>query len=334
MEMWNTSRIGVVNKRMFEAKIGERKTLGVGPLVLALLFGAILTGCGTPRKPHDPSTSVSREESAGGDLSGVYGPSPRAEEGSDPVSTTSNRIENPDRIVLVFGQGLSHGYAYIGALRALTELKIPVHAIYATEVGALAGALYYTQPNPNRMDWALLRFTEKNLRAPEGTFSFVRLNSPEQDLEGRLKEVFGTRGVHTLSDRLRVFLDDEKTGETVEPKSGELWRVVRAALSGVNGFSPMKIDGRALKSSSLRLSEVHRKAASESGYPVVVIGAGTQPAEVRREIENENGVFIPVDLPGIDDLDLKKRNQAMFFGKSAIQKSAERILGLVGRSSE
>ncbi len=265
----------------------------------------------------------------------VYGPTFDATTENLPTPTgIAEIIQNPDKIVLVLGPGLSHGYAYVGVLKALTELQIPIHSIYATEVGALAAALYYTQPNTNRIDWALLRFTEKNLRFPENKFSIANLQSPEADLSSKLRDVFGDQRVESFSEKLHIILEDAKTGEMLEAKSGELWRALRGAMAGANGFSPEDFEGRRVKAFTKKIAEQYRTARKNEHYPVVVIGAGAQPPELLKKlIESQKATFLLIPLPGVDNLDIKKRNQAVFSGKNAIHQAANELLGLIGRKT-
>jgi len=299
--------------------------------ITTLLVLAIFSSCASIAKRRQGETqNIPTPVSSGGE---TFGPFPSAAaEPLPPPGAPSDIVSNPDRIVLVFGRGLAQGYAYVGVLRALGELKIPIHAIYATEVGALAAALYFTQPNPNRIDWALLRFTEKNLRYPEGKFSFVRLQSPESDLSSKLRDIFGDRRVESLSEKLHITLEDAKTGETLEAKSGELWRALRGALSGVNGFPPEDFEGRQVRASARKLSDEYRIARQSEKYPVVVVSAGTPPPELfRKLVESQKATLISIPLPGMEDLDIKKRNQAVFSGKNAVHKAANELLGLIGR---
>lgn len=261
----------------------------------------------------------------------IYGPLP---EDSESSSAARNEIQNPDRIVLVFGAGLTHGYAYVGVLRALTELKIPVQAVYATEMGALAAALYYTQPNPNRVDWALLRFTEKNLRKPVGTFAFALLNSPENELSEKLRDVFGEKKIEPIADKLHVSVQDARSNENFDVRSGELWRIIRGALAGRNGFNPTRIAGKTVKASSRNLFDEYRIARQNEKYPIVVVSVGPPNNQYQRAVEEDHGIWISIPLTGIDDLDLKKKNQAIFSGKNAVHESANLLLGLVGRKPE
>lgn len=322
MEILNTSRIGG----------GLFRGIALG-VILSVTACASSTkrvprpeGIGTgPRSATDLPETNQRDE--------VFGPFPSTSPVAGPAAP-AEVLANPDRIVLVFGKGLSHGYVYVGVLRALQEMKIPVAAIYATEVGALAGALYYTQPNLNRTDWALLRFNEKNLSPRDGKFSF-RLSSPEAGLEGSLREVFGDKRLESVADRLHIALDDEKTGEVVEARTGDLWRVLRGALAGANRYSSAEFEGRPVRASNRKLSEAYRLARQSEKYPVVVVAAGSPPSELfRKLVEDEKATLLYVPLPGIDDLDVKQRNQAVFSGKNAVHKAAKEILSLVGRKPD
>lgn len=323
MEILNTSRIG-----------GE----GLNKILKWTALGAVLSlaACSslTRRTTHSTPPSSSKDAASRTDPAEVFGPFPVATPAQGPA-TPSVLVENPDRIVLVFGKGLAHGYAYFGVLKALQELKINVSAIYATEIGALAGALYYTAPNPNRMDWALLRFNEKNLIPKDGKFSF-RLGSPEEGLEKSLREVFGEKRIESMVDRLHISLEDVNTGEQLEARSGDVWKVVRGALAGTHLFSPIEIEGRIVRASNRKLSESFRLARQNEKYPVVVVVASESPPTelFRKWVEDEKATLLYVPLSGMNDRDIKQRNQAVFSGKNVVHKAAKEILSLVGRKPE
>jgi hypothetical protein len=316
---------------------GEPESKFLKGIALAAILSVAACASSTKRKDvgagENPAAAANTAATA--DQPGqVYGPFPNASGPVPPSSGPADLVENPDRVVLVLGRGLTHGYAYVGVLRALRELKIPIHSIYATEFGALASALYFTQPNPNRIDWALLRFNEKNLGASSGKFSF-HLSSPENDLDSRLREVFGERRIETTADRLHIELQDAKTGEALEAKTGDLWRAVRGALAGANGYDPIDVEGRPVRASARKLADEYRIARQNERYPVIVVSAGGPPTVLfRKLLEEQHATLLYVPLPGIDDLDLKKRNQAVFAGKNAVHKAATEILGLVGRKPE
>lgn len=318
------------------SRIGGGVRKGITLFVILFVSSCASTGKrGRATSPNEPAPAPLQNDlkHAEGDV--LYGPFPNGEAATLPAPAgVADMIPNPDKVVLVFGRGLTYGYAYVGVLKALHELKVPVQAIYATEVGALASALYYTLPNPNRLDWALLRFTEKNLGPANGKFSF-HLKSPEGDLDDRLREVFGDRRVESLTDHLHIALSDAKTGESLEARSGDLWRAVRGALAGANQFDATDYEGRAVHASARKISEEYRVARQSERYPIIVVSAGDPPTELFRQlVQDQKATLLYVSLAGIDDLDLKKRNQAVFAGKNVVHKAAKEILGLVGRKPE
>ncbi len=319
------------------SRIGGGLHKGITALVILSLSACASAGKRghSARENENTSNPGANSTAKSAPTSEFYGPFPNGEAATLPAPTGSaEMVANPDRVVLVLGRGLTHGFAYVGVLRALHELKVPVHAVYATEVGALASALFFTEPNPNRVDWALLRFNEKNLGPASGKFSF-RMNSPENDLDGKLREVFGDRRVESIGGRLHIGLEDTKTGEPLEARSGDLWRALRGALAGANRFDPVDFEGRSVHASARKLSEEYRVARQTEKYPIIVVSAGEPPTELfRKLVEDQKATLLYVPLPGIDDLDLKKRNQAVFSGKNAVHKAATEILGLVGRRPE
>lgn len=319
------------------SRTGEKLSRGI-----ALVVILVISSCASSTKhramnaPANGNGDSAIRNSATPENQGeIYGPFPGGSTAPQPgPAALAEIISNPDRVVLVLGRGLTHGYAYVGVIRALHELKVPIQAIYATEVGALASALYFTQPNPNRVDWALLRFNEKNLGPASGKFSF-HLGSPESDLDGKLKEVFGERRMESVADRLHIEVEDAKTGEALVAKSGDLWRAVRGSLAGSNGYSPIDFEGRSIHASARKLFEEYRVARQSEKYPIIVVSAGQPPTELfRKLVEDQKATLLYIPLAGIDDLDLKKRNQAVFAGKNGVHKAAIEILGLVGRKPE
>jgi hypothetical protein len=315
---------------------------GIHRVAIAAIFALVSSCASTPSAPQatpSPSpvaaTDVMGPPSPGAAASPSpseqYGPFPGAPAGPVAVATP---IPSGDQVVLVLGHGLARGFSHVGAIKALAEIKLPIHAIYATEVGALAAALHFTQPTANRVDWALLRFSEKNLARPEGGISILKLKSPERDLEEKLREVFGERRIEELDGRLHILLEDAQTGERFEARRGELWKAVRAALAAENGYSPIEVDGRKARSSRGGVAEAYRAARAAETYPIVVVLAGDRVEEELRREAGSGTEIVVAPVSGRDDLDLKKRNQAVFAGKSAVHQASARLLGLVGRSAE
>src|SRR6185437_12609417 len=94
-------------------------------------------------------------------------------------------------VVLVLGPGLARGYAYVGAIRALTEAKVPIGAILGTEMGALVGSLYAMDAKINQFEWAMLKFREGAFESQGGLMpEMFQRSSRAKKLEEDLSRVF------------------------------------------------------------------------------------------------------------------------------------------------
>lgn len=83
-------------------------------------------------------------------------------------------------IGLVLGGGGTKGWAHIGALKALTDSKIPIDAICGTSVGSVAGGCYLTTHNFNELTSKYLKLQDaalKSLSLRELTLPLVSLFS-------------------------------------------------------------------------------------------------------------------------------------------------------------
>ena len=65
-----------------------------------------------------------------------------------------------ERVGLVLSGGGARGVAHVGVIQALEEMRVPVHAIAATSMGALVGGMYATGMSAgdlrevvSHMDW-------------------------------------------------------------------------------------------------------------------------------------------------------------------------------------
>ena len=80
-------------------------------------------------------------------LATVLACSPSAAQVPDDGTRGADSRERP-RIGLVLGGGGARGAAHIGVLRELERLRVPVHAIAGTSMGAVIGGLYAAGTTP------------------------------------------------------------------------------------------------------------------------------------------------------------------------------------------
>lgn len=293
-------------------------------ILLTTILFVVMSGCASARK-SEPMGPAAPGEVGTRPVHGpqeAYGPPVPAPSGTVAVS-------QPDQVVLVFGPGLARGFACVGILKSLHELKVPIRAIYATEVCALASALYLSQPTLNRMDWALMQFGEDQLVKGSG----ISLSSTEKKLESKLLEVFGNQTHEDLRIPLRIPLLSLESGHTVIAEKGNLRDTLRSTLSSDNRLSPGVWEGRPHRSASVIESfPVAQAWQQEGGYPVIAFTTGAFPPSVKSAAKDLGVMFVSVPMGGISDADFKKRNQATYQGKNIIQKMKSEILQKIGRT--
>jgi len=192
------------------------------------------------------------------------------------VSAADSAAASRPRIGLVLSGGGALGLAHVGVLKVLEEMRIPVHAVAGTSMGAVVGAAYASGMTPAEM--------ERRLRATdwEREFSDQPLRAEQSVLRKQLEAgglwslEFGvTRGLPSLPKgaitgqqllrTLRSFVHeppdgdfdhlpipfraaatDIETGELVVLSRGDLARAMRASLSIPGVMAPEEIDGRIL----------------------------------------------------------------------------------------
>lgn len=181
------------------------------------------------------------------------------------------------RIGLVLSGGAARGAAHVGVLRVLEELRIPIHAIAGTSMGAVVGGLYASGLSAERiereltdLDWAAVfrddipreavSFRRKEeqlglLLDPELGLNLTGPRLPPGLVEGHrlgllldrlLLPVLGERDFDQLPIPFRATATDMETGELVVLDAGDLSEAVRASMAAPAAFSPVTIDGRVL----------------------------------------------------------------------------------------
>lgn len=181
------------------------------------------------------------------------------------------------RIGLVLSGGGARGAAHIGVLKVLQELRVPVHCIAGTSMGAVIGGAYAAGNSPAQMralieatDWgevfsdrpprseiAVRRKLDeyKPLFAPEFGVNQGGLQLPRGvvagvTIEGFLRRLAAPASGETQFDSLgvpyRAVAADITSGEAVVLGSGSLMQAMRASMAVPGAVAPVEIDGRLL----------------------------------------------------------------------------------------
>jgi NTE family protein len=181
------------------------------------------------------------------------------------------------RIGLALSGGGARGLAHVGVLKVLEELRVPVHCITGTSMGAIIGGAYASgmsaaelekfslgadweaafRDQPPRAEVAMRRKADdyKTLFAPEYGVKSSGLFAPKGvlagvSIEGFLRVVtaraIGVEDFRKLPIPFNAVAADIETGEAVVLERGSLSRALRASMSIPGALAPVEIDGRLL----------------------------------------------------------------------------------------
>jgi NTE family protein len=193
------------------------------------------------------------------------------------VSPAASTVSPParPRIALVLSGGGARGFAHIGVLRALHEMRIPVDVVVGTSMGSVIGGAYaagasvsdlertarqtdwnrVVADRPAREDIEFRRREEDVLLPSRIEFGVHRDgvslppsaagNAALEQALGRLLPA-GTRDrpVNQLTLPFRSVASDLVTGEMVDLVDTPLFLTMRASLAVPGVFAPVRVNGR------------------------------------------------------------------------------------------
>jgi NTE family protein len=209
------------------------------------------------------------------------------------------------RICLVLSGGGARGAAHVGVIKVLEELRVPIHCVAGTSMGAIVGAAYASGmsvpemeaaiaeisaerlfvDNPPRATTAMPRkrddylplappefgITRDGLTAPKGLVSGVAL---EAELRGLVK-VRDPVHFDRLPIPFRAVATSLGDGKMVVFERGELATAMRASMAVPALVAPLNLDGRLLVDGGL-VRNLPVDVAREMGATVVIaVNLGT-----------------------------------------------------------
>ena len=204
------------------------------------------------------------------------------------------------RIGLVLGGGGARGAAHIGVLQELERLRIPIHAVAGTSMGAIVGGFFAAGMSPDELnelvqtlDWDASfqdggRRQDKSFRRKQDDAQFpvqfeLGLNDgglqlPKgliqgQNLQLLLREqLFDVADIQDFDDLptpFRAVASDLTLGEPYVMGDGDLALAIRASMSAPGLFSPVEYNGRTLVDGGL-VSNVPVDVGKSMGVDVVI----------------------------------------------------------------
>jgi NTE family protein len=224
------------------------------------------------------------------------------------AQTVSTSVTEPARpkVALVLSGGGARGFAHVGVLKVLHELKVPVDLVVGTSMGAVVGGAYAAGVPVEQL--------EKIVNDIQWDDVFVT-SVPRQDLDFRRKDedtrtigrfAFGltkdgltlpraTLGSHVLDETLRrlappsldrgnlndlpvpfrALATDLVSGEPVVMEKTSLFSAMRASMAIPGAFAPLEIDGALLVDGGLARNlpvDVARKLGAQI---IIAVNVGT-----------------------------------------------------------
>jgi len=204
------------------------------------------------------------------------------------------------RIGLVLSGGGARGYAHLGVLQYLEELRVPVDYIAATSMGALIGGLYASGISAQELERRLLHMNLNDIAFDRSERAELPQSQREDDFQypisiaagyddGQLKLATGlVQGNNLLAllqnwtaqlqadisfDLLpipfRAVATDLGQGTEVILDKGSLPRAMRASMAVPGLFAPYQIDGRILVDGGL-VSNLPVQEARGMGADIII----------------------------------------------------------------
>jgi NTE family protein len=221
------------------------------------------------------------------------------------------------RIGLALAGGGGKGWAHIGVLKVLEELRVPIDCIAGTSAGSIIGGVYASGMSPEEMekvvrdsDWSVVfqdtaprqdqSFARKRedlrglwdlelgvgkggVKVPSGIFAGQQVNALLRRMTTRAV------GVSTFDDLqipFRAVATDLRTGELVVLDRGELAAAMRASMAVPGAFTPETIDGRLLVDGGLRQNLPVQTVRAMGADVIIVVDLGTTAPPTDAQLAN------------------------------------------------
>ena len=220
----------------------------------------------------------------------------------------------PPRIGLALSGGGARGIAHVGVLKALDEMRIPIHCVTGTSMGAIVGGTFASGTPPKRLeelvlgaDWARL-FRDKpprdeismrrkaddykTLFAPEFGVKDGGLALPKGVIAGVSIEAFfrvlaepaiGVSDFRKLPIPFEAMATNIENGESVVLSSGSVAQAMRASMAVPGAIAPVEIDGRLLVDGGIANNLPIDQARKLCADVVIAVNISTPPL-TREEI--------------------------------------------------
>lgn len=147
---------------------------------------------------------------------------------------------------IALGGGGARGLAHIGVIKALGELRIPIHCVSGTSIGAIIGGAYVVGAFDKALSWV----TAPNWKKLPKLFMDFHLSKKAlirgDRIEKFFREMLPVDSFEDLSIPFAVVGTELTRGNEVVMKTGNLHSAIRASMSVPGVFSPVQREGLVL----------------------------------------------------------------------------------------
>jgi NTE family protein len=220
----------------------------------------------------------------------------------------------PPRIGLALSGGGARGIAHVGVLKVLEEMRVPIHCVTGTSMGAIVGGTFASGTPPKRLEELVLAanwnelFRDqpprdeismrrkgddyKTLFAPEFGVKDGGLALPKGVIAGVSIEAFfrvlaepaiGVSDFRKLPIPFEAMATDIETGDSVVLSRGSVAQAMRASMSVPGAITPVEIDGRLLVDGGIANNLPIDQARKLCADVVIAVNISTPPL-TRKEI--------------------------------------------------
>ena len=214
----------------------------------------------------------------------------------------------PPRIGLALSGGGARGLAHVGVLKALEEMRIPIHCVTGTSMGAIVGATFASgtapakieefvlaadwaeifRDNPPRSEISMRRKGDdfKTLMAPEFGVRDGGLALPKGLIAGISIEAFfrvlaapavDISDFRKLPIPFEAMATDIENGAPVVLNQGSVAQAMRASMAVPGAISPVEIDGKLLVDGGIANNLPIDQARKLCADVVIAVNISTPP---------------------------------------------------------
>ncbi len=226
------------------------------------------------------------------------------------------------RLGLVLSGGGARGFAHIGVLKALEEMRIPFDVVAGTSMGSMVGGgfaagysadeirditlsvnwprMFAPSADREKLSWHRKEEDRQGVGGREIGISAQGLKFPAQFVPSQELDIFlqrVTEPVNSVNDLSELSIpfaalatDLESGARVVLQKGVTLSQAMRASMSVPGAYSPVEYDGRLLVDGGLVDNLPVEQARSMGADVVVVINAGT-PLSKRQNLDSVLGIM-------------------------------------------